>query len=63
MLYTFHATDICKKIYPANCTSVGVCIYYYSSDLFQLIIIAILRVSVYIKEHLMLKHVVIERGW
>ena len=64
MLYTFHATDTCKNIFISkNWTSVGICIYYYPSNLFQLIIIVILRDNVYIQEHLMLKYVVIECSW
>jgi hypothetical protein len=62
MLPVYRATDIridSPCLFPTNCKFVGTHVYYYSCDMFRLIIISILRDSADTKEHLKLKHTVV----
>jgi hypothetical protein len=47
-------------LFLINYTSFGISAYYYFSDMFQPIKVAVLRKTVYTKGHLKLKHIFVE---
>jgi len=51
------------NLFPTNCMSVGIHIYYDFFHMFQLKLIAMFRDSVDTKEYLMLKHIVFNCNW